>query len=61
MEMRSGPAAAIARTFFRVMPPETSTSARPSMSFTACLTAGGSHVVQENDVGFATKSVPNFR
>ena len=41
MEMRSGPAAAIARTFFKVMPPETSTRAWPSMSFTACFTAVG--------------------
>src|SRR5262245_4705319 len=41
IEMRSGPAAAIARMFFRVMPPETSTSARPLMSFTACLTVAG--------------------
>ena len=41
MEMRSGPAAAIARTFFMVMPPETSTNARPPMSFTACLTLAG--------------------
>jgi hypothetical protein len=32
MEMRSGPAAAIARTFFNVIPPDTSTSARPLIS-----------------------------
>ena len=35
MEMRSGPAAAIARTFFKVIPPDTSTSARPLISLTA--------------------------
>ena len=41
MEMRSGPAAAIARTFFNVIPPDTSTSARPLISRMAWRTVAG--------------------
>ena len=41
MEMRSGPAAAIARTFFKVIPPDTSTSARPLISRMAWRTDAG--------------------
>ena len=35
LQRRSGPADAIARTFFNVMPPDTSTSARPLIIRTA--------------------------
>lgn len=41
MEMRSGPAAAIVRTFFKVIPPDTSMSACPLISLTACRTITG--------------------
>src|SRR5215510_6126131 len=41
MEMRSGPAAAITRIFFKVMPPDTSTRARFLISRTAFLTMAG--------------------
>ena len=60
MEMRSAPAAAMARTFFSVMPPDTSTRACFLINATARRMQIRRHVVQQNNIRLSGERLPNL-